>query len=146
MGESVDNIIKYISLKKISHPLGDVWHAIKSSDNEYVGFGEAYFSFIKKGKIKGWKKHKKATLNLIVPVGEIKFFAYDEEQEDKHSKLSSFTLSEENYFRLTVPSGIWLAFKGLKERNMLLNVSDYSHDPSEVEAIEIENFPINLND
>ena len=37
-------------------------------------------------------------------------------------------------------------FKGLKERNMLLNVSDYSHDPSEVEAVEIENFPINLND
>ena len=146
MGESVDNIIKYISLKKISHPLGDVWHAIKSSDSEYAGFGEAYFSFIEKGKIKGWKKHKKATLNLVVPVGEIKFFAYDEEQEDKHSKLSSFTLSEENYFRLTVPSGIWLAFKGLKERNMLLNVSDYSHDPSEVEAIEIENFPINLND
>jgi dTDP-4-dehydrorhamnose 3,5-epimerase len=146
MGESVDNIIKYIPLKKISNPLGDVWHAIKSSDGEYAGFGEAYFSFIEKGKIKGWKKHKKATLNLIVPVGEIKFFAYDEEQEDKHSKLSSFTLSEENYFRLTVPSGIWLAFKGLKERNMLLNVSDYSHDPSEVEAIEIENFPINLND
>ena len=146
MGESVDNIIKYISLKKISNPLGDVWHAIKSSESEYAGFGEAYFSFIEKGKIKGWKKHKKATLNLVVPVGEIKFFAYDEEQEDKHSKLSSFTLSEENYFRLTVPSGIWLAFKGLKERNMLLNVSDYSHDPSEVEAIEIENFPINLND
>ena len=146
MGESVDNIIKYIPLKKISNPLGDVWHAIKSSDGEYAGFGEAYFSFIEKGKIKGWKKHKKATLNLIVPVGEIKFFAYDEEQEDKHSKLSSFTLSEENYFRLTVPSGIWLAFKGLKERNMLLNVSDYSHDPSEVEAVEIENFPINLND
>ena len=146
MGESVGNIIKYIPLKNISNPLGDVWHAIKSSDSEYVGFGEAYFSFIEKGKIKGWKKHKKATLNLIVPVGEIKFFAYDEEQEDKHSKLSSFTLSEENYFRLTVPSGIWLAFKGLKERNMLLNVSDYSHDPSEVEAIEIENFPIDLND
>ena len=146
MGESVDNIIKYTSLKKISNPLGDVWHAIKSSDSEYAGFGEAYFSFIEKGKIKGWKKHKKATLNLVVPVGEIKFFAYDEELEDKHSKLSSFTLSEENYFRLTVPSGIWLAFKGLKERNMLLNVSDYSHDPSEVEAIELENFPINLND
>ncbi len=146
MVESIDNTIKYISLKKISNPLGDVWHAIKSSDSEYVGFGEAYFSFIEKGKIKGWKKHKKATLNLVVPVGEIKFFAFDEDQEDKNSKLSSFTLSEENYFRLTIPSGIWLAFKGLKERNMLLNVSDYSHDPSEVEAIEIENFPINLND
>ena len=146
MVESIDNTIKYISLKKITNPLGDVWHAIKSSDSEYVGFGEAYFSFIEKGKIKGWKKHKKATLNLVVPVGEIKFFAFDEDQEDKNSKLSSFTLSEENYFRLTIPSGIWLAFKGLKERNMLLNVSDYSHDPSEVEAIEIENFPINLND
>ena len=59
MGESVDNIIKYIPLKKISNPLGDVWHAIKSSDSEYAGFGEAYFSFIEKGKIKGWKNTKR---------------------------------------------------------------------------------------
>ena len=59
MGESVDNIIKYIPLKKISNPLGDVWHAIKSSDSEYAGFGEAYFSFIEKGKIKRLEKAQK---------------------------------------------------------------------------------------
>jgi|TARA_B100002019_G_scaffold215580_1_gene188159 dTDP-4-dehydrorhamnose 3,5-epimerase len=138
--------IKYTSLKKISNPLGDVWHALKSTDNEFIDFGEAYFSYINKGKIKGWKKHKKATLNLIVPIGEIKFFICNEKNIDVNSKLLSFTLSEENYFRLTISPGAWFAFKGLKEKNMLLNISDYPHDPLETVTIEPEEFPINLND
>ena len=146
MGESVDNIIKYISLKKISHPLGDVWHAIKSSDSEYAGFGEAYFSFIEKGKIKGWKKHKKATLNLIVPIGEIKFYAYDENSRDRKSCLMNFNLSEDNYSRLTIPPGIWLAFKGIKRKNMLLNVSDLPHDKNETISKNLNFFDVNIND
>ena len=146
MGESVDNIIKYISLKKISNPLGDVWHAIKSSDSEYVGFGEAYFSFIKKGKIKGWKKHKKATLNLVVPIGEIKFYAYDENSRDRKSCLMNFNLSEDNYSRLTIPPGIWLAFKGIKRKNMLLNVSDLPHDKNETVSKNLNFFDVNIND
>ena len=146
MGESVDNIIKYISLKKISNPLGDVWHAIKSSDSEYVGFGEAYFSFIKKGKIKGWKKHKKATLNLVVPIGEIKFYAYDENSRDRKSCLMNFSLSEDNYSRLTIPPGIWLAFKGIKRKNMLLNVSDLPHDKNETISKNLNFFDVNIND
>ncbi len=146
MGESVDNLIKYIPLKKISNPLGDVWHAIKSSDGEYVGFGEAYFSFIKKGKIKGWKKHKKATLNLVVPIGEIKFYAYDENSRDRKSCLINFNLSEDNYSRLTIPPGIWLAFKGIKRKNMLLNVSDLPHDKNETISKNLNFFDVNIND
>ena len=145
MGKLEKDKIRYTPLKKISNPLGDIWHALKSSEEEFTEFGEAYFSFVKKDKIKGWKKHKKATLNLIVPVGEIKFFVFNDKNEDKNSKLSSFTLSAENYFRLTISPGVWFAFKGLKEKNMLMNISDYPHDPTETEAIEIKDFPINLN-
>ena len=38
-------------LKRFHHPKGDVFHALKSSDKDFVGFGEAYFSSIKKNKI-----------------------------------------------------------------------------------------------
>ena len=52
------NKIIITSLSQIKVPGGDVFHSIKKNDSGYNGFGEAYFSFIKKNAIKGWKKHK----------------------------------------------------------------------------------------
>ena len=60
-------------LKKITHPRGNILHAIKENDIGYAGFGEAYFSELTTGQIKGWNRHKYMTLNLIVPVGSVKF-------------------------------------------------------------------------
>ena len=36
-------------LKHIVVPKGDIYHALKSTDEGYVGFGEAYFSQIEHG-------------------------------------------------------------------------------------------------
>ena len=44
-------------LKQIKHPLGDLYHAMKKSDKDFSGFGEAYFSTVNQGCVKGWKKH-----------------------------------------------------------------------------------------
>ena len=65
--------IKLTPLKKISTPGGDVWHALKSSDETYQGFGEAYFSWVKMGAIKAWKQHLRMTMNLVVPSGNGSF-------------------------------------------------------------------------
>ncbi|MFL2769114.1 MAG: dTDP-4-dehydrorhamnose 3,5-epimerase [Gammaproteobacteria bacterium] len=147
MGKTLVDSISYTPLRKIPNPLGDVWHGIKSSDKEFNAFGEAYFSFVKKGKIKGWKKHRSTTLNLIVPLGEIHFFAHDSNiaNFDK-TKLKKFILGEENYCRLTIPPGIWLAFMGIKNTNMLLNIADYPHDPDEASNTPLDTFNFNNND
>ena len=65
------------------------------------------------------------TLNLVVPVGEIEFVIYDE------TDFLSITLSSNNYQRLTVQSGLWVAFRGIGESNMLLNIASLEHDPQE---------------
>ena len=77
----MDGII-LTSLKHIYNPKGDIFHAMKKSDNGYDGFGEAYFSTVNQNVIKGWKKHTKMTLNLIVPMGEIKFVVYNDNSKD----------------------------------------------------------------
>ena len=59
---------------------GSVMHAMKESSTGYAGFGEAYFSQVDKGAIKAWKRHKKMTLNLVVPVGEIRFVFFDDRE------------------------------------------------------------------
>jgi dTDP-4-dehydrorhamnose 3,5-epimerase len=124
-------------LKQIYHPKGDIFHAMKKSDDGFNGFGEAYFSTINKGDIKGWKKHTKMTLNLIVPVGEIEFVVYNEETKE----FFSVKLSQNNYQRLTVKPGLWMAFRGCGEYNILLNLASIEHDPNE--AINIDLSEIN---
>ena len=52
------------NLKRISVPDGDILHGMKKTDVGYKDFGEIYFSYILKDKIKAWKIHKKMTLNL----------------------------------------------------------------------------------
>ena len=120
-------------LKQIYHPKGDIFHAMKKSDIGFDGFGEAYFSTINQNDIKGWKKHTKMTLNIVVPVGNIEFVIYDENSKE----FFSTKLSHNNYQRLTVKSGLWMAFKGLDKYNMLLNLASIEHDPNEAVNIEL---------
>lgn len=112
-------------LKRIHHPKGDVLHAMKKSDCGFDGFGEVYFSTIHQSEIKGWKKHTHMTLNLVVPVGEIEFVIYNE------TEFLSVKLSSDNYQRLTIQSGLWVAFRGISASNMLLNIASLEHDPQE---------------
>ena len=49
----------------ISGVSGDVLHALKESDRTFKRFGEAYFSTIICGQVKGWKRHRLMTLNLL---------------------------------------------------------------------------------
>ena len=121
-------------LKQIYHPKGDIFHAMKKSDIGFDGFGEAYFSTINQNDIKGWKKHTKMTLNIVVPVGNIEFVVYDENSKE----FFSTKLSHNNYQRLTIKAGLWMAFKGLDKYNMLLNLASIEHDPNEAINIGIE--------
>jgi len=128
-------------LKQIHNPKGDIFHAMKKSDDGFDGFGEAYFSTVHKGDIKGWKKHTKMTLNLVVPVGEIEFVVYNE----NNNKFFDIILSQNNYKRLTVKPNLWMAFRGLEENSMLLNLASIEHDPNEAVNIDIKEIEYEWN-
>lgn len=122
-------------LKRILHEKGDIYHAMKSSEESFASFGEAYFSSVHYADVKGWKKHSKMTLNLIVPVGIIKFVLFDDrENSPTYNKTFEITISNLNYCRLTVPPNIWLSFQGIGHSlNLLLNIASIEHDPTESE-------------
>ena len=122
-------------LKIIDVPGGDVLHAIKSKDQGFYGFGEAYFSTIECRVVKAWKKHHQMVLNLVVPVGEVRFVLFnDQVQPSTKNQFFEIKLSQSNYNRLTVPAGIWLGFQGLSvEKAIVLNIASIPHDPDEVE-------------
>ena len=127
-------------LKQITHPKGDIFHAMKASDDGFFGFGEAYFSTVNQGEVKGWKKHTEMTLNLVVVTGEIKFVVYDD------NSFYSVKLSKNNYQRLTVGPGLWLAFRGVSAENMLLNLASIEHNTNESENVDMYGFDYNWNE
>jgi len=119
----------------IDVPGGNVLHAMKKVDPGCSGFGEAYFSIVESGVVKAWKKHHEMGLNLIVPIGEVRFVLFDDrDQSQSKGCFFEIRLSQTNYNRLTVPAGIWFGFQGVsREDAMLLNIASISHDPDEVE-------------
>lgn len=119
-------------LSRIPTKGGDVLHAVKQNDVGYTGFGEAYFSWVASGAVKGWKRHTKMIMNIVVPVGNVQFvFFLDGEKDFRVEKIGV-----DRYMRLTVPPGIWFGFQGLADtQSLVLNIANIPHDPNEVERL-----------
>lgn len=118
-------------LKIINVHGGDVLHAMKRSDTGFSEFGEAYFSTVEPGCVKAWKRHHTMTLNLIVPLGKIRFIIFDDRKTD-NEQYKEVVLSKENYCRLTIPPMVWVGFQGVdKNISMLLNIANIEHMPEE---------------
>ena len=120
-------------LKKIYHPKGEILKAMTKSDSVFSEFGEAYFSIINQGNIKGWKKHKKMISNLIVVVGEIEFVFHNEITKE----FFNIKISQNNYQRLTIKPGLLMAFRGIEKNNILFNLSNMEHDPNETINLDL---------
>jgi len=135
------SILKDIKITKLSTfevDGGNVLHAIKSDDVGYVGLGEVYFSYVNHKAIKAWKLHKRMTLNLVVPLGKVRFVFCDPLRVGNYRVED---IGEENYVRLTVPPNIWFGFQGISEQpSLVTNIADLKHDVNEVTRKEIAEF------
>lgn len=137
------NDVLITPLDIIDAPDGNVLHGMKETDAGFSGFGEAYFSDIKLGSIKAWKRHREMTLNLVVPFGEIRFVLFDDRKE-LGSHFQEIIVSRSNYCRLTVPPMIWMGFQGLSASgSMLLNIANIVHNSAEVDKKDINEIRFN---
>ena len=144
MGSKMIRGVSVSSLKIIDTPGGNVMHAMKKTSSGYAGFGEAYFSKINKGANKARKRHKKMTLNIIVPVGSIRFVLVDS-VSTSGLNFQEVIISKENFCRLTIPPMIWMGFQGIESESILLNIANIEHDPDEVDKKNLEQINFNWN-
>lgn len=134
------NAVKTYPLLKIGVVGGDVMHALKKNDDNFFGFGEAYFSCIEYKKIKGWKIHNKMHLNLIVPLGEVRFVFYSANE----NMFKEIKIGLNSYSRIYVPPKVCFAFQGTsKGKNLILNIADIPHDEHEIQRIDIREIKYN---
>ena len=122
-------------LRQIETAGGDVLHAMKQTDAGYTGFGEAYFSWVSAGAIKAWKRHTRMTMNVVVPVGQVRF-VFRCINADGADEFRVEDIGTNRYARITVPPGIWFGFQRLHaHQSLVLNIASIAHDLNEVERL-----------
>ena len=132
-------------LRRIENTGGGVLHGMKQSDTGYTGFGEAYFSWVSAGAIKAWKRHTQMTMNVVVPVGQVRF-VFRCVNADGIEEFRIEEIGVDRYARLTVPPGIWFGFQGLHTpQSLLLNIANIPHDPNEVERLALTDINYDWN-
>ena len=123
----LDNIF-FKKKEIIKHTSGNLIKLFKKKKNENIFFKEAYCTWIKKNKIKGWKKHLKMKMNIFVLYGKVEFFFYDEISKKYKKKI----VSAKSFGQLIVPSKIYFAFKGIDDQNLIINFSSIFHSDKEI--------------
>lgn len=129
--------VKLIPLDKMSNEKGSVYHIIKDPSFEIK---EVYLSSLGKKVVKGWKKHKSMTLNLVVIKGNVLFTIIHGDDKEQ------YTIGDINYCRIVIPPMCWVCFEGMDDENIIINCSDMVHDPAEIDLKEFDGYEKDFSD
>ena len=128
-------------LREIADDRGAVLQMLRCDSPLLTAFGEVYFSEIKPGVIKAWKRHRSMTQHITVPVGRIRVVVYDDRPESRtNGALAEYQIGRpDSYCLLRIPPMIWYGFQGVAETaSLIANCTDIPHDPkgSEVGGLD----------
>tara|TARA_B100001540_G_C15662105_1_gene576100 strand:- start:174 stop:623 length:450 start_codon:yes stop_codon:yes gene_type:complete len=124
-------IVKKNKFKTIILKKGNLEKIVDKKSKYFNGFGEMYFSNIKKNMIKAWKLHKKNTSLIFVVSGKVKFVFYYK------NFFYEIVLNKNKSNLLQIPPNIWFGFKGIDSNNVVCNFMNNLHSDSEVLNKEI---------
>jgi len=125
-------------LKQIFDDRGSILQMMRSDSELFERFGEVYFSEIEPGKVKAWKRHKKQTQNLAIPINKIRLVIFDGRPLSSTFELvSEFELGRPDHYHLIqIPPMLWYGFQALGDQAALIvNCPDQPHDPEETESL-----------
>lgn len=128
-------------LKKIPDERGSIFKMQESSDNEFKGFGEIYFSTIYPGVVKGWHLHENAILNYAVIKGTIKLVLYDTRIDSvTNGELQEIFIGEQNYCMVQIPCMVWNGFKCVgTETAIVADLVNIPHDIDNMQRMDPHN-------
>ena len=127
-------------LKQIVDDRGAVYHYLKIGDKNFKRFGEAYYSRVNEGVIKGWKYHNEIHQEFCVPLGTIEIVVYDDRQDsESYGCFDKVVLDDlDNYARLSMPPKLWYSFKCVsKGYSLLANIIDQPHKQNESKVLPL---------
>jgi len=125
----------FTPLARIATDGGEVLKALRSDEPDFLGVHEAYFSRVDPDQVRAWKLHTEMTVNVVVPVGHVRFVVAAE------GGFSEFALGpSHDHGRLTISPGHWFGFKAGPEGGLVLNLANILHRPDEGENRPVDAF------
>ncbi|HVX91631.1 MAG TPA: dTDP-4-dehydrorhamnose 3,5-epimerase family protein [Xanthobacteraceae bacterium] len=139
--------VEVVPLRIIADERGAVMHMLRADAPHFTRFGEIYFSTVRCGAVKGWKRHRRMTLNLAVPVGRVRLVVFDDRDESPtRGKTLDLVLGPDDYQLVVVSPGLWTAFQGMAEgASLVANCASLPHDPAEAETRSLDDPPVNVS-
>ena len=137
--------VKKISLVRHADDRGYLVEILRRDDPHYVGFGQVYVSYLRRGVIKAWHKHEKQTDHFYVACGTSKIGLYDDREGSPTKGMAMQAIlgdSGENVL-LCIPPGVWHGQMSLSEVTYLINLPSEPYDPAHPDEIRagIDDFP-----
>lgn len=127
--------IKIKNYKIIKNKKGNIIKFLNNKNNLFLGFGEIYFSEIKKNQTKGWNYHKKNTCTIIAPIGEVLFKIFNPSKK----KLFQILIGKKNNKIIQIPPGYWFSFKSKTKISLVANLMNKVHFKNETNKKNIIN-------
>jgi len=121
-------------LVRITDDRGDLFKMLRANDPHFQRFGEIYFSGVRRGVVKAWRRHRQATSNLAVPFGSVQLVLHDARPASPTAgQTMSLEIGADNYVLVTVPPGIWTGWQCRGDYALVANCSTAPHDDAEVD-------------
>lgn len=126
-------------LQRFVDDRGAILKMQQSIDEEFVGFGEIYFSIVNPGKIKGWHLHQSTTVNYAAIHGNIKLVLFDNREDSAtEGNIEELYIGDNNYCLVQIPPGIWSGFMGLGEEPAILaDLTNKPYDSQDTLRLEL---------
>ncbi len=136
-GAAIDGVFVH-PLTPMRDERGAVMHMLREDSPWFERFGEIYFSVVKKGAVKAWKRHLQMAQNFTAPSGEIRLVIYDDrESSPTRGNLLEVITGQDRYGLVKIPPLLWYGFTGLSEgESLIANCATLPHDPAESERLE----------
>jgi dTDP-4-dehydrorhamnose 3,5-epimerase len=137
--------VKIKDLRVIPDERGRLMELLRSDDELFTKFGQAYLTTAYPGVTKAWHYHKIQTDNFVVIKGMMKLVLYDSREDSPtHGEVNEFFLGEHNPKLLQIPPYVYHGFKCISEQEaMVINIptelynykkpDEYRLDPHTVE-------------
>jgi dTDP-4-dehydrorhamnose 3,5-epimerase len=113
--------VKTKQLRLIPDERGSLMEMLRSDDEIFEEFGQAYVTTAYPGVVKAWHYHEKQTDHFVCVRGMAKVVLYDDRQgSPTREEVNEFFLGDRNRILLKIPAGVYHGFKNIGEEEVYI--------------------------
>jgi dTDP-4-dehydrorhamnose 3,5-epimerase len=132
--------VKTRKLRPIPDERGWLMECLRSDDEVFLKFGQAYVTVVYSGVVKAWHYHKVQTDTFVCLQGMAKVVLYDDrEGSPTRGEVNEFFLGDRNPVLLQIPPGVFHGFKGISPgETMILNLPTEVYDRKDPDEYRLD--------